>query len=95
MQMAKIFKPIRWSHAARTDTAAMPSLPDPAAGDRDRTGRMGIQPVTNTSPSGNPVSAVPIIEPDGRAEADEDTWLAMLELVFEATGWPDAEDEAS
>jgi hypothetical protein len=89
MQMAKIFKPIRWSHAARSGAGTTSPLPLPAEDDANRTGRVGTQPVTNMSPSG--YSEPSVIEPPAYAEADEDAWLALLELVFDETGWPDAE----
>jgi hypothetical protein len=88
MQMAKIFKPIRWSHAARSGAETSSPLPLPAEDDANRVSRVGIQPVTNTSPSG--YSEPSVIEP-AYAEANEDAWLALLELVFDETGWPDAE----
>jgi hypothetical protein len=91
MQMAKIFKPIRWSHAARSEAETLSPLP--AEDDADRVSRVGAQPVTNTSPSGSSDAFLAAPEA-GRADDDEETWLAMLELVFETTGWPDAEDES-
>lgn len=80
MSLAKIFRPIRW-----------PSVPGeavypPASGPgRPRPLQVGMQPVTNLSPSGASPTA---------ASSDalkEEGWLALLELVFDETGWPDAE----
>jgi hypothetical protein len=51
--------------------------------DEDRATRMGAQPVTNPPPSGP--------SPEAARAAQEEGWLALLELVFEETGWPDAE----
>ena len=76
--MAQIFKPLRGQHA---DVPEMQSLAfDPQAGFGAT--RVGIQPVTNTSPSGTPKDARTL---------QEEGWMALLEMVFEVTGWPDAE----
>jgi hypothetical protein len=95
MAMAQIFKPIRWPPAVAATQEASP----PAAGNladlaRYRESRVGAQPVTNTPPSGSP--AAPADEPanDGSTAPDqEQAWLALIEMVFEVTGWPDAEAE--
>ena len=49
---------------------------------------MGAQPVTNMFPSG-PTAVEPFTD---QTATDEDAWLAMLEIVFAETGWPDAEE---
>jgi len=84
MPMAKIFKPIRWQSAAAHEGKESPSqqpLGLPPATIAHRENRMGAQPVTNTPPSG------PLPRP---LTPQEEGWLALLELVFEETGWPDA-----
>jgi hypothetical protein len=91
MQMAKIFRPIRWPHAERTEGKPTALPAEPAAEAVDREGRVGTQPVTNTFPSGKADVPVPITEIGGHTEEDEGAWLALLELIFETTGWPDAE----
>jgi hypothetical protein len=52
---------------------------------------VGTQPVTNTSPSGPSDRPAPITDTGSYTEEDEGAWLALLELIFETTGWPDAE----
>jgi hypothetical protein len=80
MSLAKIFRPIRWPPAE--DGAAFRPGADAGV---PRALQVGMQPVTNTSPPG----------PARTAETDrasrEAAWLAMLELVFDETGWPDAD----
>jgi hypothetical protein len=84
--LAKIFKPIRWQAAATEaeETVSPSRLDDVADIARHRENRMGTPPVTNTSPSGPDSASL-----DNR-KAHEETWTAMLELVFAETGWPDA-----
>lgn len=81
MPMAKIFSPIRRPSAPAEVTA--PRSP-PAAGEPRRDSRVGVQPVTNPPPPGSPALA------DANGRPTEETWMAMLELVFAETGWPDA-----
>ena len=84
MAMLNIFKPIR-HHLPNSDAAAAETLArddEMAESGDSRANRMGVQPVTNTLPSGPSASPEPA--------ADEDAWLAMLEIVFAETGWPDA-----
>lgn len=84
MGMAKIFRPIRWPVVA--DGAETPTprvLAVAAEAIRPRVSQVGTQPVTNTSPPGRDWPAVPSTQEEG--------WLALLELVFDETGWPDAE----
>jgi hypothetical protein len=90
MQMAKIFRPIRWPHTARADEgpSAFPSDP---GGPANRNGRVGTQPVTNPSPPDPSARPAPIADTGSYTEEDEGAWLALLELIFETTGWPDAE----
>lgn len=90
MQMAKIFRPIRWPHSGRGGGRPTASPPAPAADAADRESRVGTQPVTNPFPSGKPDAPAPMMDTGGYAEADEGAWLALLELIFETTGWPDA-----
>ena len=80
MQMARIFAPIRHPAASTEAGAVLPQSPAPDE-DGGRDSRVGMQPVTNTSPPGD------IVAPQA---ALEETWMAMLELVFAETGWPDA-----
>jgi len=80
MSLAKIFRPIRWPPAE--DGAAF--RPGTNAG-VPRALQVGTQPVTNMSPPGS-------LPPTEEARAlQEAGWLAMLELVFDETGWPDAD----
>jgi hypothetical protein len=60
-----------------------PAVDEPGAG---RESRAGVQPVTNTPSPGAPSG------PSTRS-AQEEGWLALLELVFDETGWPDADAE--
>ncbi len=84
MRMAKIFRPIRWqSRPGKEGQEQDPAPPEPDAPGRLRQGRVGTQPVTNTSPSGSFLSSLPTTREEG--------WMALLELVFSETGWPDAE----
>jgi hypothetical protein len=91
MLMAKIFTPIRRRSAAAAGPEAI--LPVSAAS-RDTTARrqsrVGAQPVTNASPSGL-FAPAPVVEPAAPPEGSEETWMALLELVFAETGWPDVE----
>ncbi len=120
MLMANIFRPIRWLHgpADERDSAAAAAAAFQSGASRE--GRVGTQPVTNTSPSGlsaRTTSDVFAGTYTGEAVADdagsslgalpgswngakepaptpeEDAWLALLELVFDETGWPDADPE--
>lgn len=91
MQMAKIFRPIRWAHAGRTEGKPTASRPESAAEAANRESRVGTQPVTNTFPSGKAALPAPMTDVGGHGEEDEGAWLALLELIFETTGWPDAE----
>jgi hypothetical protein len=91
MQMAKIFRPIRWPHTGRTEGRPTASSPEPATEAADRESRVGTQPVTNPFPSGKTEVPAPITDIGGHTEEDEGAWLALLELIFETTGWPDAE----
>ena len=80
MGLARIFKPIRLAHAVAEPAA------DRAAGQTvdsggSRVSRVEASTVTNALPSGP--------SPAQRA-SDEEGWLALLELVFDETGWPDA-----
>lgn len=88
MLAARIFRPIRrrFSKTARADSPAVTAgspLPD---------SRAGKPPVTNISPSGAPISSlVPKLPGPPLPTTREEGWLALLEMVFEVTGWPDAE----
>jgi hypothetical protein len=78
-----MFRPIRRRPALPEVTAT----PLAASGDSIESGpgrdsRVGTHPVTNTSPPGPP--------PAPAGDEREQAWLAMLELVFAETGWPDA-----
>jgi hypothetical protein len=86
--MARIFTPIRGQLSTLREMAAatLPSLGDPAEANWAWSNRMGTQPVTNTSPSGPPT---PAAQP--ARSTKEEGWLALLEMVFEATGWPGAD----
>jgi len=84
MLAAKIFRPLR--RRSRSQGAGNPP--------EDRVGK---QPVTNTSPPGALLSTLPAL-PDlpklpavSLPNAREEGWLALLEMVFEVTGWPDAD----
>lgn len=87
MIVAKIFAPLRSPPPAMIE--------EPEASPRalfgsvemfwPRADRMGAQPVTNTSPSG------PLAANEANAlTPQEQGWLALLEIVFDETGWPDA-----
>ena len=91
MQMAKIFRQIRWPHGGRVDERPKAFPPEPAANAASRERRVGTQPVTNTFPSGKSDPPTPIADRGSYSEEDEGAWLALLELIFETTGWPDAE----
>lgn len=80
MTMVEIFKPIRRQLSAYGERA----IRDPAGSRREN--RVGTKPVTNTSPPGPELSAV-----EQQRRVDEQGWMALLELVFLETGWPDAE----
>jgi hypothetical protein len=80
MSLAKIFRPIRWPSVPGEAVYPPPALPDGL-----RALQMGTQPVTNLSPSG--VSSASSTS----TELKEEGWLALLELVFDETGWPDAD----
>lgn len=81
MHLVKILQPIRSrSLAVAREETRSPTLPRPVPEAADRVTRVGAIPVTNTSPPG------PLADP-----AREEVWLALLELVFDATGWPDAD----
>lgn len=90
MAMTNIFKPLR--HPATDQDLAegkyFPLRADNTESGDSRETRMGTQPVTNTFPSGPTAFQAT----NNEKTADEDTWLAMLEIVFAATGWPDAEE---
>lgn len=82
MGMAKIFRPIRWPvPAGGADSPTPLSLTAATELFQPRTSQVGVQPVTNTPPPG--VQSV-------ARSTKEEGWLALLELVFEETGWPDA-----
>lgn len=83
MARTEMFRPIRRRRALPEVTAASVA----ASGDGIESGpsrgsRVGTHPVTNTSPPGPP--------PAPAGDEREQAWLAMLELVFAETGWPDA-----
>ena len=80
MSLAKIFRPIRWPA-----TPAEAVYPAAARLEGPRALQVGTQPVTNLSPSGTPAAA------STSTALQEEGWLALLELVFDETGWPDAE----
>jgi hypothetical protein len=60
--------------------------PDTAAGNRQRASRAGMQPVTNTSPSGAPppVAVRPEIGLDDLNPTQMEAWLTLVEIVFGA-----------
>ena len=79
MSLAQIFMPIRHPEiAGQAEVFAVlrPASPEPGA---SRDSRVEAIPVTNTPPP-------------GPQSTKEEGWLALLELVFETTGWPDAEE---
>jgi hypothetical protein len=82
MAMTNIFKPIRYHLPDPDEAAGRPHRDEMAESGDSRANRMGVQPVTNTLPSGPSAAPAPV--------SDEDAWLAMLEIVFAETGWPDA-----
>ena len=87
MGMAKIFSPIRWSVA---DAAAESPTPQPlvvAALSGSPARQAGAQPVTNTLPPGSS-----LFNTEPPLASREEGWLALLEMVFETTGWPDADE---
>jgi hypothetical protein len=60
---------------------------DPAAEGRQRASRAGMQPVTNTSPSGIPAAAGrPEIGLDSLNPTQMEAWLTLVEIVFGADG---------
>jgi hypothetical protein len=80
MSLAQIFMPIRHPEIAR-QAEVLPFLrPADINPGESRDNRVEVDPVTNTPPPG-PLRST-----------KEEGWLALLELVFETTGWPDAED---
>jgi hypothetical protein len=91
MAMTNIFKPIRHP-APDLNPAEGQAFPPSPANDTEsgasREIRMGAKPVTNMFPSG-PTAVEPFTD---QTATDEDAWLAMLEIVFAETGWPDAEE---
>lgn len=88
MLAARIFRPIR----RRFSKAIKAGSPVAAAADSLPESRVGKQPVTNISPPGAPISSlVPKLPGPPLPTTREEGWLALLEMVFEVTGWPDAE----
>jgi hypothetical protein len=78
-----MFRPIRRRPALPETTAALaPATGDSLESGPGRGSRVGTPPGTNTSPPGPP--------PAPAGDEREQAWLAMLELVFAETGWPDA-----
>ena len=94
MVMARIFTPIRNLQPAREGRAIAPDPSGKALGGGARTSRVEAQPVTNTSPPGAPLLPAAATLPAARplpTPAQEEDWMALLELVFAVTQWPDAE----
>jgi len=86
MNAAKIYTPLRGQHSADAAFGAMPRSLVGSEAFWPRADRVGAQPVTNKPPSGFSAGQPPGNEPDPR----EQGWLALLEIVFDETGWPDA-----
>ncbi|MEO8883259.1 MAG: hypothetical protein ABI377_07620 [Devosia sp.] len=84
--MAKIYTPLRGQHSADTAFGAMPRSLVGSEAFWPRADRVGAQPVTNKPPSG-PLTKQPA---GNESSAQEQGWLALLEIVFDETGWPDA-----
>lgn len=86
MRLAKILQPIRSrSLAGAEEETRSPTLLGVVPAPADRVTRVGTNPVTNTSPPG-PLAHAEAARPSSK----EEEWLALLELVFDQTGWPDA-----
>jgi len=81
MSLANIFAPLRHPEIARQAEVIAFVRPAGTPGD-SRDNRAETDPVTNT-PSPGPLDRAPTTQEQG--------WLALLEIVFETTGWPDAE----
>ena len=83
MSLANMFAPLRHPDIAR-QAAVIPFVrPAAETPGESRDNRAETDPVTKT-PSPGPLDRPPTTQEQG--------WLALLELVFETTGWPDAED---
>jgi len=86
MTVAKIYTPLRGQHSADAEIGTMPRSLAGLEAFWPRADRLGAQPVTNTSPSGPSATKPMANEPS----AQEQGWMALLEIVFDETGWPDA-----
>ena len=86
MNAAKIYTPLRGQHPADMEFGAMPRSLIGSEAFWPRADRVGAQPVTNTPPSGPATPQPAANEPS----AQEQGWMALLEIVFDETGWPDA-----
>ena len=82
--LARIFRPLRRQPATSGGAeAAFPAKRARIIPGRPDNGRVGGQAVTNAPPSGLQRTSVP-------RPGTEESWMALLELVFAVTGWPDA-----
>ena len=86
MNAAKIFTPLRGQPSADVELGAMPRSLAGLEAFWPRADRVGAQPVTNKPPSGPTPTQPAAAEPS----AQEQGWMALLEIVFDETGWPDA-----